>query len=80
MLNSVVLSCFAFAARCSVLGTPTEEIWPGYTQLPAYNPNFPRYRPGQLAQHVPGLSPEGLDLLSVRPAAGTGPARGWSFS
>lgn len=46
-----------------ILGTPNESVWPGFTQLPAYQPQFPRYSPTQLATIVPQLDPDGIDLL-----------------
>ena len=63
----------------SVLGTPNEETWPGFTSLKQYNSNFPRYRASRLDQSVPGLCADGLDLLKVRVAASaSAPAvRGW---
>ncbi len=48
-----------------LLGTPTEEIWPGITQLPDYKP-FAIYQPTMtFAQVVPKLNPKGKDLLQV---------------
>ena len=46
------------------LGTPTEETWPGVSQLPDYKPNFPQWAPKQLSKIVPTLDPLGVDLLS----------------
>ncbi|CAN6442563.1 unnamed protein product [Victoria cruziana] len=48
-----------------VLGTPTEETWPGVTSLPDYKTSFPKWAPKDLATVVPGLDPVGLDLLKV---------------
>nr|CAG4634856.1 EOG090X081V [Alona affinis] len=46
-----------------LLGTPTEEGWPGLTQLPDYKP-FANYQPTTtLAQIVPKMNPKGKDLL-----------------
>jgi len=46
-----------------ILGTPTEEMWPSVKSFPEYNPAWPQY-PAQRLQHVvPGLTPEGYDLL-----------------
>ncbi|GIY82492.1 hypothetical protein CDAR_548771 [Caerostris darwini] len=43
--------------------TPTEETWPGMTQLPEYKP-FPLYHPTtSFAQVVPKLNSKGRDLL-----------------
>ncbi|XP_059806251.1 cyclin-dependent kinase 18-like isoform X3 [Hypanus sabinus] len=48
-----------------LLGTPTEDAWPGITsneEFKAYS--FPHYRPQPMIHHVPRLDTEGLDLLS----------------
>lgn len=46
-----------------LLGTPTEDTWPGMTQLPDYKP-FPMYHPTtSFAQVVLKLSCKGRDLL-----------------
>ncbi|XP_062921461.1 cyclin-dependent kinase 18-like isoform X2 [Mobula hypostoma] len=48
-----------------LLGTPTEDTWPGITsneEFKAYS--FPYYRPQPMINHVPRLDPEGLDLFS----------------
>lgn len=47
-----------------VLGTPEEASWQGCTQLPDYKDTFPKWRPRQLAELVPALTPAGVDLLS----------------
>lgn len=47
-----------------VLGTPTEETWPGVSQLPDYKADFPRWPAVPLAKAVPQLDADGLDLLS----------------
>ena len=47
-----------------LLGTPTEETWPGVSTLPDYKP-FPIYHPTtSLAQVVPKLNSKGRDLLA----------------
>lgn len=48
--------------RC--LGTPTEETWPGVEKLPDYKPTFPKWEGDSLANRVPGLDADGIDLLS----------------
>ncbi|KAK3853206.1 hypothetical protein Pcinc_040236 [Petrolisthes cinctipes] len=46
-----------------LLGTPTEETWPGMTSLPDYK-SFPLYQPTMtLSQVCPKLSSKGRDLL-----------------
>lgn len=47
-----------------LLGTPTEESWPGMTTLPEYKP-FPMYHAAaSFSQVVPKLNSKGRDLLS----------------
>lgn len=49
-----------------ILGTPTEEIWPGVTKLPDYKPIFPKWSKmenGGLKKAVPTLCNEGIELL-----------------
>ncbi|EDQ91821.1 uncharacterized protein MONBRDRAFT_17670 [Monosiga brevicollis MX1] len=46
-----------------VLGTPTEQTWPGVSQLPDYKDCFPRWSGEGLASLIPGLDAMGLDLL-----------------
>ena len=48
-----------------VLGTPTEESWPGVAQLPDYKSTFPFWSPQKLQKSVPKLDAEGVDLLQV---------------
>lgn len=48
-----------------LLGTPTEDTWPGVmalTEFRAYN--FPRYLPQPLISHAPRLDTEGINLLT----------------
>jgi len=45
-----------------ILGTPTETVWPGVSQLPEYKANFPSWRPQSLANYVT-RDPQILDLL-----------------
>jgi len=47
-----------------LLGTPTEEQWPGVSDLRDWH-EFPQWKPQSLARVVPTLEPEGVDLLSV---------------
>ena len=47
-----------------VLGTPTEEQWPGVTSLRDWHV-YPRWEPQNLARAVPSLGPDGVDLLEV---------------
>jgi serine/threonine protein kinase len=47
-----------------VMGSPTEESWPGVSSLPDYKPDFPRWPAVPLTNAVPQLDPDGLDLLN----------------
>lgn len=46
-----------------LLGTPTEQSWPGISLLPEYKPTFPIYKAQDLAYLFPTFDPLGLDLL-----------------
>ncbi|GJJ73249.1 hypothetical protein EMPS_05607 [Entomortierella parvispora] len=45
-------------------GTPTEENWPGITDLKDWKPNFPVWHRQPLEKTVPTLCPDGVDLLN----------------
>ncbi|KAM6297494.1 cyclin-dependent kinase 3 [Aegotheles albertisi] len=45
------------------LGTPTEETWPGVTQLPDYKEGFPQWARKEMKDIVPNLDQDGRDLL-----------------
>ncbi|XP_021968803.1 cell division control protein 2 homolog B-like [Helianthus annuus] len=47
-----------------VLGTPTEEVWPGVTRRKMWNEDAPKLPPQNLASIVPSLGDEGIDLLA----------------
>lgn len=47
-----------------VLGTPTEAVWPGVSQLPDYKMQFPQWKAAHLPSAVPTLDTVGVDLLS----------------
>ena len=53
-----------FLNRGRLLGTPTEEQWPGVTSLRDWHV-YPQWEPQILARAVPSLGPDGVDLLSV---------------
>lgn len=47
-------------------GTPTEQIWPGVTEMPDFKPSFPRWpcRPwSQIRNTAAQVGPDGIDLL-----------------
>ncbi|KAK1408593.1 hypothetical protein QVD17_40504 [Tagetes erecta] len=46
-----------------VLGTPTNEVWPGVTSLKYWEKNSPQYVRQDLALYVPQLGADGIDLL-----------------
>jgi serine/threonine protein kinase len=49
-----------------VVGTPTNESWPGHEDLPQWkNYEFEYYPPKNLSEVVPKLDELGLDLLNV---------------
>lgn len=50
---------------CRTLGTPTEETWPGVSQMPDYKANFPCWKGSQLHTSIKNLCNQGMDLLQV---------------
>ncbi|KDE08335.1 CMGC/CDK protein kinase [Microbotryum lychnidis-dioicae p1A1 Lamole] len=46
-----------------LLGTPTEEVWPGVTTLPDYKTSFPCWHAKNLSEHVSGATPESAEIL-----------------
>lgn len=48
-----------------VLGTPTEENYPGITQLPFYKPSFPKFKPQKLEEVCKRFDAEACDLFSM---------------
>ncbi|CAL8276580.1 unnamed protein product [Boreogadus saida] len=48
-----------------ILGTPTEETWPGCTNSEEFKTyNFPKYNAEPLVNHAPRIDSDGHDLLS----------------
>merc|ERR1719199_2439721 len=48
------------------LGTPTEAMWPGISDLPDFKPNFPRWPPrgwNQIRNTAAQVGSDGIDLL-----------------
>ena len=43
--------------------TPTEELWPGVSELPDYKATFPKWNEFNLEQQVSRLPKDGIDLL-----------------
>ncbi len=48
-----------------LMGTPTEQQWPGIVELPDYKPPVTVYPAQPLPVIVPGLTDVGYDLLAV---------------
>nr|XP_046252284.1 cyclin-dependent kinase 17-like isoform X4 [Scatophagus argus] len=49
-----------------ILGTPTEETWPGITTCEEFKTySFPQYQAEPLVNHAPRIDNDGHDLLSV---------------
>ncbi|RJE24602.1 Cell division control protein [Aspergillus sclerotialis] len=48
-----------------LLGTPDENTWPGVTSFPDFKPTFPKWKRADSHALVPGLDPDGLDLLEA---------------
>ncbi|XP_059469584.1 cyclin-dependent kinase 1-like [Neocloeon triangulifer] len=46
-----------------ILQTPTEEIWPGVSELPDYKDSFPQWHQNNLKSAVPTLDHNGLDIM-----------------
>jgi len=46
-----------------VLRTPTEDVWPGVTQLPDFKASFPSWQSFNLKNSMKKIEPAGLDLL-----------------
>uniref|UniRef100_A0A8C5AV04 Protein kinase domain-containing protein n=1 Tax=Gadus morhua TaxID=8049 RepID=A0A8C5AV04_GADMO len=47
-----------------LLGTPTEENWPGITSIEEFKSyKFPKYKPQPFINHAPRLDTEGIELL-----------------
>merc|ERR1719440_1307957 len=48
------------------LGTPTEAMWPGLSELPDFKPTFPKWQPkgwANIRNTLPQLGSSGVDLL-----------------
>ncbi|XP_025197800.1 cyclin-dependent kinase 1-like [Melanaphis sacchari] len=46
-----------------ILTTPTEDTWPGVSDLKDYKPTFPKWSDNMLADSVKNLSSSGVDLM-----------------
>jgi cyclin-dependent kinase len=56
----------SYAYFYRILGTPSEESWPGVTALQDWNESFPIWPTLNLTRFNPGMDENGLDLLEVR--------------
>ena len=46
------------------LGTPTEAVWPGLSELPDFKPTFPQWKPkgwANIRNTLPQVGPAGID-------------------
>lgn len=48
-----------------MLGTPSEDTWPGVTDLPDYKPIFPQWRAKPLEQSIKNVDSVGLSLIQA---------------
>ncbi|OCL07700.1 cell division control protein 2 [Glonium stellatum] len=48
-----------------ILGTPTEQEWPGVTSFPDFKASFPKWNRTDVATVVQSLDDQGLDLLDA---------------
>jgi serine/threonine protein kinase len=46
-----------------ILGTPTDEIWPGVTHLPEFKKTFQKWKRRNLADVIPSADSQALDLI-----------------
>lgn len=45
------------------MGTPTDEIWPGVSELPDYKPTFPQWGSQPLGNIIKDLDDVGIDVV-----------------
>lgn len=50
---------------CRILGTPTEDVWPGVTSYPDFKSSFPKWSRNTDAPLCSSLDDTGLDLLEA---------------
>ena len=65
--NSMHLAAAFTEIVCShsILGTPSEDNWPGVKQLPDYKSTFPKFSGSDLGRCVPELDDDGIELLKA---------------
>jgi cyclin-dependent kinase len=59
------MSSFQALTRPSLLGTPTENDWPGVTTFPDFKTSFPKWQRNYDAPLCTNLDAAGLDLLEL---------------
>lgn len=50
---------------CSVLGTPSDDVWPGVAKFPDYKPDFPQWPAVDFDKVVQPMEPLAIDLLKA---------------
>jgi serine/threonine protein kinase len=55
--------CTKFVISFSILGTPTDHVWPNVTDLPNFKTSFPKWTRKSIPQLCPRLGVAGCDLL-----------------
>ena len=46
------------------MGTPDSHSWDGVTELPNFNPEFPKWSANNLKKNIPNMDSVAYDLLS----------------
>ena len=46
-----------------IRGTPTENEWPGFTQMKGYRSDFQQFEKVDLSKEFPSLDSDGIDLM-----------------
>jgi cyclin-dependent kinase len=54
----------SLSALRRLMGTPTEQTWPGLKQMPDYKASFPQWRATDLRQLLPEMDDRALHLLN----------------
>ncbi|KAF2269696.1 Pkinase-domain-containing protein [Lojkania enalia] len=60
-----IFKIFRLANWNRILGTPTEQDWPGVTSFPDFKPSFPKWGRTDIAEVCTTLDDLGLDLLDA---------------
>lgn len=63
---SLVLQADEIYKICSVMGTPTQQVWPEGTKLAAQMKfSFPHFSATPLQKLIPNASPDAIDLMTA---------------